>query len=107
MSKITESARGEECQVRLPGICNRDNATVVWAHCNKMAAGKGKGLKALDPLGAYCCSDCHDVYDMRRLAPYISQFTGVRLSRIEVEHAFYEGMMRSFIKLVEKGLVKF
>ena len=103
ISKITESARGEECQVRLPGICNRNNETVVWAHCNKMAAGKGKGLKALDPLGAYCCSNCHDVYD-NRISP---KMYGQRLTYLEIEHFFYEGMMRSFVKLVEKGLVKF
>lgn len=98
MSAISESARNEECQVRLPDICNRDNATVVWAHCNKMAAGKGKGLKAIEPLGSYACSSCHDAIDSRVRTSY---------TRMQLENAFYEGMMRSFVKLVEKGLVKF
>ena len=29
MSKITQSARGERCQIRFPGICNHDPETTV------------------------------------------------------------------------------
>lgn len=100
MSKIRESARGEECQVRIIGVCNHDSATVILAHPNNYGAGKGAGMKALDPLSAYCCSACHDVYDGRRGRP-----EGMR--KTDVELAFHEGHQRTFVKLVAKGLVKF
>ena len=96
MSKIRESAKGEDCQVRLPGICNGDPATTVWAHANGSAAGKGIGMKSPDLLGAYACSACHDEYDRRT-----ANFT-LSMSRL----LFWEGHARSLIKLIEKGLLK-
>lgn len=43
MSKITESARDQECQVRIPEVCSGDSSTVVWAHAIGLSAGKGIG----------------------------------------------------------------
>lgn len=100
MSRIRQSARGEECQVRIIGVCNHNSETVILAHPNSGAAGKGMGMKALDPLGAYCCSACHDVIDGRAQRPL-----GMR--KADVDLAFHEGHQRTFVKLVEKGLVKF
>ena len=95
MSKITESARGEECQIRMPGICNGNRDTVVWMHANGMAAGKGIGMKSPDVLGAYGCSSCHDEFDRR-----------TRHVGRDVAHLwFWEGHARSVIKLIEKGLL--
>lgn len=56
-----KEARGRECQVRIPGVCNGDPATVVLAHLN----GGGMGFKTDDTEGAWCCSACHDVIDGR------------------------------------------
>lgn len=98
MSKITESARGMECQVRIIGVCNRNPETVVWCHCNGLAAGKGRGLKAMDELGAYCCSDCHDLYDMRRKLPE-------GMTRADVELDFAYGHYRSMVILRENGII--
>lgn len=99
MSAITQSAKGEECQLRIAGVCNFDPSTTVWAHANGSAAGKGIGMKAPDYLGAYACSCCHDVYDRRRKAPF-------NMSREEVEIAFWEGHARSLILLDRKGLLR-
>ena len=60
-SKYTKSAKGQECQVRIPGVCNFNPETTVFAHLS----GGGMGMKRLDIHGAYCCSDCHDVLDGR------------------------------------------
>lgn len=98
MSKITASAKGEECQVRIPGVCNFDPETTVWAHANGLAAGKGGGLKSPDALGTYACSACHDLIDGRGPRP-------PWMMRHDVLLAFHEGHQRSFIKLIEKGLV--
>lgn len=98
MSKITESARGEDCEVRLPGVCTFNPAQTVWAHANGHAAGKGYGLKSPDALGAYACYACHMVVDGHNPAP-----PGV--SRQDVLLAFHEAHQRSFRKLLDKGLV--
>ena len=59
-SKYTKSARGRECQVRLP-CCNGDPATTVLAHLN----GGGMGMKRDDRHGAFACGACHDELDRR------------------------------------------
>ena len=53
MSKITESARGQQCQVNIPGVCSGNPETVVWAHANGLQFGKGIGMKSPDALGSY------------------------------------------------------
>lgn len=35
MSKLRESARGQDCLVRLPGVCNRNPETVVLAQVGR------------------------------------------------------------------------
>lgn len=99
MSRITESARGQECQVRIIGVCNGNSETVVWAHANGLASGRGIGLKANDLSGAYACQACHDYYDRRVFVPE------EHYANIKVD--FYEGHLRSLAILIEKGLVKF
>jgi hypothetical protein len=58
-SKLTKSAKGQECQVRIVGICNFNPETTVLAHLD----GGGMGAKRLDIHGAYACSDCHTWVD--------------------------------------------
>lgn len=57
--KIRNAARGQECQVRLPSICNGNPETTVFAHLN----GGGIGTKASDLHGCFACSDCHHWLD--------------------------------------------
>lgn len=59
MSKLTKSARDQECQIRIPGVCNHDTTTTVLAHLN----GGGMAYKHSDIHGAYSCSRCHAVVD--------------------------------------------
>lgn len=63
MTPIRKSARGEDCTMRIVGICNQDPATTVWAHSNQSQDGKGMGIKARDVEGCYACSACHEFYD--------------------------------------------
>ena len=66
MTPIRKSARGKECTLRFPDICNRNPETTAWCHSNRLADGKGMGLKARDEEGCYGCSDCHALllYDL-------------------------------------------
>jgi len=58
---ITKSARGEDCALRIPMICNFDNATVVF--CHAPCVDKGMGIKGPDWWGAYGCYKCHAAID--------------------------------------------
>lgn len=64
MSGIRKAAKGQRCQVRLPGICNHNPETVVLAHY-RLAGMCGTGIKPSDLLGAFACSSCHDCIDGR------------------------------------------
>ena len=92
MSKIRQSARGEECQVRLIGICNGNPETTIFAHLG----GGGMGAKSHDIHGAYCCSACHDVIDNR---------VKTDLSRAIVALDFFDGIIRTQLILLDKKLI--
>lgn len=93
-SKIRQSAKGEECQVRYPGVCNFNDETTIFAHLN----GGGMGLKHPDLFGAYCCSDCHNLADGKtEYGNYIKSVT---------DCYFYEGIFRTQQILLDKGLIK-
>jgi len=62
MSAITESARGRDCEIRLPGVCNFDRETTVFCHF-RLIGISGTGYKTDAPIGAYGCSACHSVVD--------------------------------------------
>lgn len=94
MSKITESARGEQCLARIRGVKQHDPATVVAAHVN----GGGMGTKHPDSEVCYACINCHDIYD-RRLRPP----DGVSYQEVELD--FFHGCVRTRKKLIEKGLL--
>jgi len=99
MSKIRQSARGQQCQVRIPFVCNHNPETTVLAHGNGSAYDKGIGAKGRDYQGAYACSACHDVVDRRARAP--EGFT-----REQIELAFADGVMRTQRILETKGLLR-
>lgn len=63
MTPIRASARGEECTLRFPGVCNENPQTTVLCHSNRLEDGKGMGLKAPDDRACYGCSSCHAFLD--------------------------------------------
>lgn len=99
MSKITVSARGESCALRLPGVCNHNPETTVWAHHNKLDGGKAKGKKLarLDHIGAYACYACHMVLDGQAKRP-------AWLTLEAVERAMARAVRECEDRLKEKGL---
>lgn len=98
-SPIRKSAQGEPCTLVLPGVCNHNPETVVWAHSNRYEHGKSMGRKAEDRYGCYACSSCHAVLDGQAPRP-----AGV--SKEDVETYFIQAMGRSRAILQDKGLLK-
>lgn len=99
MSKITDSARGMDCQVRIPGVCTFDPATTIWSHARWGCAGRGRSIKAIDHAGAYACTSCDAVYDGQRKPP-------AGMTRDQVDLDWCHGHFRSLLILKEKGLLK-
>lgn len=94
---IRDSARGEECTVRIPG-CPGDPEQTIWSHYPGGAGDKGMGTKSFDACGALCCTYCDAVVDGQRPAP-------PGWTRQDVLLAWLEGHMRSLVRLAEKGLL--
>lgn len=90
MANLRKEARGRDCMVRIPGVCNHNPETTVLAHLS----GGGMGRKRHDLHGAWCCSDCHDVLDGRVHSNYKSELK---------ERWHLEGVIRTQEALIAEG----
>ncbi len=98
-TKYTRSARGQDCCVRIPGVCNHNPETVVFAHLN----GAGMGMKHADIHGAYACSNCHDFID-GRWSPSTPDTFNITRGDIMLMH--YDGMLRTQQIMIRDGILK-
>jgi hypothetical protein len=98
MTPIRKSAKGELCTLQIPGICRNRTDTTVWCHSNRLADGKGLGLKAHDEAGCYGCVDCHTFLDGGWAARPEWSFE-------DVQQYFEVARARSRTRLVSKGLI--
>jgi hypothetical protein len=97
MTPIRASARGEDCTLQIPGVCNRNPETVVWAHSNNYVDGKGAGKKARDEEGCYSCFACHAFYD--------GGYANAGWDRLAVDSLFNRARALSREILRQKGLL--
>lgn len=88
MANLRKLAKGQQCQVRIAGVCNFNSETTVLAHL-RMAGVTGTGMKANDLLGAWCCSACHTATE----------------SNPALRKEFLEGVARTLNELVKMGVV--
>lgn len=93
---IHDSARDEECLIRLPG-CPNDRAMTIWSHNRHQRAGKGGALKAISLNGAYGCTHCDAIYDGQKPRP-------AGWTEDMVELAWYHAHAESLVRLKQKGL---
>lgn len=91
-TKITKSAKGEDCTLRLYE-CNGNNETVVLCH---IGGNRGMGIKCADYFAIYACSSCHDVIDGRVTSKMIS---------INIESEKLRALEETQGKLISKGLL--
>jgi hypothetical protein len=95
--KYTKLARGQPCQVRLPG-CDGGGDTTVLAHYRSLSLGSGVALRPHSIFGAWACFHCHNIIDAR---VFIHDH-----SREMVRLAHVEAVMRTQRKLIEMGALK-
>ena len=92
-TKIRKSARGQDCQIRIPGFCNFDPATTVLCHLG----GAGAGMKSHDIHGAYGCYECHLIVDGQHMTYH---------SREQIKVWFFEAMVRTQLIELDMGLIE-
>lgn len=98
--KITQSAKGEFCTLRVPGVCNNDPDTTVFAH---LPGNKGTSTKNHDLFGVYACNRCHDWLDGRNAATIVAGYSSNSLSG---EINKMKAVQETQLKLVEKGILE-
>lgn len=86
---LRRAAKGSNCLIRIPGVCNYNPETVVLCHSN-LPGVSGMGMKAPDICAARGCSNCHDAVDGRRKTDFTKQ---------ELATYFYEGVIRTLAEV--------
>jgi hypothetical protein len=93
--KITDSAKGENCTLRIPGVCNFNPETTVPCH----SGGAGWAYKSHDIHICYGCSDCHNFLD--------GGYVNSNLMDIEqLMCEFLRAMIETQSILIQKNLIK-
>lgn len=59
--KLRDFARGQDCTLRISGVCNFNPETTVLAHLP--CGHKGVGMKSPDQMAVHACSNCHAFID--------------------------------------------
>lgn len=88
--KLRDFARGQDCTLRIPGVCNFNPETTVLAHLP--CGHKGVGMKSPDQMAVHACSSCHT---------YIDGATRWEVSALDYLRALAETQMRA----IEAGLM--
>lgn len=92
--KIREAAKGEECTLRIFGVCLGGTETTVLAHLHD-EAGFGMGQKADDVSGVFSCCGCHDEIDGRSRKTKGADLTWYKLRALQ----------RTIRRLIERGII--
>lgn len=93
---LRKLAKGQECKIRVPGVCVGDPSTTVLAHI-RLIGVSGLGLKAPDLLGTHACYACHALCDGQTKSDYTADQRRLML---------LEGMARTQYWLVSEGYLK-
>lgn len=93
--KLTKSARGEDCTLRIHPYCNGNPETTVLCH---LPSGSGMGQKSPDWFAVYGCSTCHNIIDGR--------IKNGAVTRNELLSIMNQALFRTWERMIEKGLIK-
>jgi hypothetical protein len=91
-TKITKSARGEDCTLILDNCSGSE--TVVLCHIGKI---RGMGIKCSDHFAVYGCANCHKIID----GQVNSDFSQGELAEIKLI-----ALERTQQKLIDKNLLE-
>lgn len=92
--KLTNAAKGKSCTLRIPGVCNNNNETVVACH---LPGNKGIGTKNHDIFTVDACSSCHDWADGRVKSQHDEW--------LSKDEQFLRALQETIIRRVNEGLI--
>jgi len=92
---LRKRAQGQECEARLPGICNGNQETTVLAHLRRCGIA-GVGQKPVDLCGIPMCSACHDETDRRTR----------RIPAEELDGYLLDALCRTLDRYAKEGVVR-
>ena len=90
---LLDSAKGQPCDLRIPGVCNHDPETTVSCHVPDEAFGMG--VKANDFATFHGCAACHQWLDRR-------EWLG-RMDREDVIWHVLRAFLRTLRNRIERG----
>lgn len=93
---LRESARGEDCLLRIPGVCSWQPDETILAHNPYTMGNNGIGIKTDDLFSIYACSKCHDCID---------RLEYVEIDPDQLELMARRAMQATQLKFIEKGLI--
>lgn len=94
MSKLRKAAQGEDCTIRIPGVCTWNREETVLCHMN----GAGLALKDDDTEAAFGCYACHCAVDGKPTVKH-------GFTKDEIKLMFFEGCKRTRERFRELGLI--
>jgi len=93
-TKYTQASRNQPCTFQIPGVCNGDWSTTVFAHIRD--ENKGMGNKASDISGADACFSCHAAFDGQ---------SGEPLSKVDWLFYALRGIQRTIANRIARGIM--
>jgi hypothetical protein len=95
---LREAARGQHCM-----NCGREDGTVVGAHSNDSALGKGSWLKSHDIFIAWLCHACHLYVDNAARSEPTGRYENNNEDRKECHT---RAMLKTILALARLGWIK-
>jgi len=92
---LRKLARGMDCTIRVPEVCNSNPETTVGCHY-RLAGMCGVSMKPDDLFLAWGCDACHAAVDGRTKTKYAH-------SLLRLWHA--EGVLRTQAELLKRGVI--
>ena len=100
--KLTSAARGQECTLQIPGVCQGGTETTVACHSPLLEDRQGS--KAPDFAIAFGCMACHDVIDRRK--NFVCLDGHGLMCDEDQRYYFHRGMTRTLAILFDSGVIK-
>lgn len=92
---LRKAARGRECTIRIPGVCNFNPESSVLTHY-RLGGLCGTGIKPNDLVAAIGCDCCHAAVDGRLRTEFTHE-------ELRLMHA--EGVLRTLDIWERKGFI--
>ena len=96
--KTTDAAKGQQCTLDIPGVCQGGTDTTV--PCHSPLCEDRNGTKAPDFCMADGCAACHDYLDRR------TKLNGEHISHEDQRFYIHRGIMRTLANRFERGILK-